>query len=102
MHAITSSKSMVNVNFITSIQILLYIALLDRIIQCFHNLNNESTAFEETELENEVTMPSFTLCQFPRGAPPLIESFEDATKEIRESKSQYESNIEIIKSFEET
>ena len=88
--------------FLVFIQALLYIALLERIIQCFLNLNNESTTFEETELENEVTMPSFTLCQYPRGAPPLVKKFEDATKEIRASKSQYESNIEIIKSFKET
>ena len=88
--------------FLVFIQALLYIALLERIIQCFLNLNNESTTFEETELENEVTMPSFTLCQFPRGNHPSIRSFEDANQEIRISKSQYESNIEIIKSFKET
>ena len=91
-----------NSNLLTLIHILLYIALLDRIIQCVHNLNNESTAFEETELENEVTIPSFTLCKFPFGNPPSIQSFEDANKEIRTSKSQYQSNIEIFKPYKET
>ena len=69
-----STTSMVNFNFRTIIQILLYIALLERIFECYNNLKDESTAFEETELENEVTMPSITFC--PVHEVPLIQSFE--------------------------
>ena len=91
-----------NINFLVFIKTLLYITLLERIIQCFRYLNIESTAFEETELENEVTMPSFTLCEFPYENPPSIQSFEDASKEMIASMSQYKSSIEIIKSYEKT
>ena len=93
---------MANITFKTFIQILLYIALLERLNQCFINLNNESTAFEETELENEATMPSITFCPISSGNSSLIQSFEDAVKEIRASKSKYESSLDISKSYEET
>ena len=74
--------------------------MLERLNQCFINLKNESTAFQETELKNEATLPSITFCPISMENSSLIRSFEDANEEIRASKSKYESSLDIYKSYE--
>ena len=62
---------------------------------------DEQSAFEETIVENERKLPSFTLCPMPYGANKSIESFEDVATAIKnvESKfqvqySDYDTNFE--------
>ena len=50
---------------------------------------DEQSAFEETIVENERKLPSFTLCPMPYGANKSIESFEDVASAIKNIESNF-------------
>ena len=65
---------------------ILYIILILVLIKSWMILMDEQTAFEETVVENERKLPSFTLC--PYGANKSIESFEDVAAEVKDFESK--------------
>ena len=80
---------------------ILYIILILVLMKSWMALMEEQSAFEETIVENERNLPSFTLCPKLNGANKSIESFEDVATAIKnvESKfqiqySDYDTNFE--------
>ena len=61
----------------------------------------EHTTFEETIVENEARIPSFTLCP-DRPDQKSIESFEDVVEEIENAKTKYKISYRENKPYEET
>ena len=70
-------------------------------IQSWINLIEEHTTFEETIVENEARIPSFTLCP-DRPDQKSIESFEDVVEEIENAKTKYKISYRENKPYEET
>ena len=63
----------------------------------------EPTAYEETIVENEAILPSFTLCPLNHhdSVVKSIESFNDVTQAIENTKFKYTITITKNKAFEE-
>ena len=80
---------------------LFYTLLLVAIIYAFKTYMKEPTAFEENNLDNDIKIPSFTLCPYPQDFDEdFFESFNDVTNGIKRAKSKWSSQIEWMKSYE--
>ena len=83
----------------TIILTFLTLILFERFLSCYHNLMDESTAFEEEILDDRTTFPSFTFCPTKLEDSVSIESFEDVAKEMEIAKSKYTSILPVFASF---
>ena len=79
--------SKLQLNIISSF--ILYIILILVTIRAWMNLMDEQSAFEETTIENERKLPSFTLCPRSYRANKSMESFEDVASEIKDFESKF-------------
>ena len=69
---------------------ILYIILILVLIKSWMALMEEQSAFEETIVENERKLPSFTLCPKQNGANKSIASFEDVATAIKNVESKFQ------------
>ena len=86
---------MVHTVILTSLSLI----LLERVLMCYNNLMDESTAFEEKIFADRTTFPSFTFCPTNLEDSHSIESFEDVAKEIQIAKTKYTSKLSAFDSF---
>ena len=68
---------------------ILYMILIYFFIKSWMAMMDEQSAFEETIIENERKLPSFTLCPMPYGANKSIESFEDVASAMKNVESNF-------------
>ena len=68
-----------------------YVILLGICIKAWIKLMREPTAYEETIVENEAILPSFTLCPLNHhdSVVKSIENFNDVTQAIENTKFKY-------------
>ena len=91
------TKIIVHTIILTSLSLL----LLQRLWECYNNLMDEPTAFEERILDDKTIFPSFTLCPNKLEDSHSIESFEDIAKEMEIAKSKYTSIISVFGSMDD-
>ena len=68
---------------------ILYMILIFVSIKAWLNLMAEQTAFEETTVENNKKIPSFTSCQYRPGNNNSMESFEEVAAAIKKVESKF-------------
>ena len=88
-------KIIVHSIILTSLSLL----FLQRFWECYNNLMDEPTAFEERILDDRTTFPSLTFCPTNLEDSNSIESFEDVAKEMEIAKSKYTSKLSVFGSL---
>ena len=89
----------IKIIFQTIILTPLSLLLLQRFWECYNNLMDEPTAFEERILDGKTIFPSFTFCPTILEDSHSIESFEDVAKEMEIAKSKYTGKLSVFGSF---
>ena len=82
----------------TIILTFLSLLLLQRFWECYNNLMDEPTAFEERILDDKTIFQSFTFCPTILEDSHSIESFEDVGKEMEIAKSKYTGKLDVFAS----
>ena len=82
--------------------IFFYMILIYLIINSFKHLMNEPTAFEEKLLDNQIILPSFTMCPHRRETPKYssIRSFGEILEAIENTRNNYSFEYSTEKSYE--
>ena len=78
-----------------------YLVLIAVLIVPLLKLLNSPTAFEEFQLENQVELPSITICPFPEKDDDEIKDFKDAHIAIEKTKKEYFGDMSWSKSYHE-
>ena len=92
---------------------ILYMILIFVSIKAWLNLMAEQTTFEETTVENNKKIPSFTSCQKLIGNNKSMESFEDVATAMKKVESKFtiefhedawtlENEIPMVESYNNT
>ena len=94
-----------NVSIKSIVRLCFYLILIGVCVTSWIKFLKEPTTFEEKIVENQVKLPSFTLCpqkpDHPISDKP-IESFEDVEEAIESVKFKYKIGYKEYKPYEET